>query len=114
MKKTKSKVGRKLISDKTELVGIYLRASEIENLGGKDVTRKKIYKLLKIEVEFNIETKEHHVINCILYHGEKVWLHNSTFKDVLMEEIETFTKDVDWYKIYLDDKYKYELENVNN
>lgn len=69
---------------------------------------------LKIEVEFNIETKEHHVINCTLYHGDKVWLYNETFTEMLMEEIETFTKDIDWYKIYLDDKYKYELENVNN
>lgn len=49
MRKIKSKVGRKLISDKKELVGIYLKASEIQNLGGKDVTRTKIYKLLKID-----------------------------------------------------------------
>ena len=46
MKQVKSKVGRKSIDDKKELVGIYLKKSEISKLGGKEETRNKIYSLL--------------------------------------------------------------------
>jgi len=48
----KSKVGRKTINDKKEMVGIYLKASEIKNFGGKDKTRIKIYNLLKIKQNY--------------------------------------------------------------
>ena len=35
-----SKVGRKKVADKKEMVGIYLRPSEINKLGGKDQSRQ--------------------------------------------------------------------------
>jgi hypothetical protein len=37
-----SKVGRKKIEDKKEMVGIYLRPSELKKLGGKDSFRQQL------------------------------------------------------------------------
>jgi len=80
------------------------------------LTYTKSYSSLNliIEVEFNEETKEHQVISYNLYHGDKLWLYNNSFTEILKDEINEFTKDIDWYKIFLDEKYKFEIDFPNN
>lgn len=47
----RAKPGRKAVSDKKEMVGVYLRSSEILKLGGKEETRNYILNLLKNQNE---------------------------------------------------------------
>lgn len=49
-----SKAGRKKIEDKKELVGIYLRPSEINKLGGKESSRQ----LLSAYIETMVKLKD--------------------------------------------------------
>ena len=52
-----SKVGRKKIEDKKEMVGIYLRPSELAKLGGKDQFRQQL--VMYAETMVKLKTNSH-------------------------------------------------------